>query len=139
MPGIVPLNPRGRIDLQPVWRFPPFARTFFESLTLSLTMSIAFDGKEYSSRAQMPDQVRRAYDATYGARDVGASSDITAAFLLAFVAGFVIVSAIALMYTLGGGPRHLGGRLMIAVAGVVLLGWIDSMATRLMRRREAVI
>ncbi|HYC33878.1 MAG TPA: hypothetical protein VEB59_16425 [Gemmatimonadales bacterium] len=87
----------------------------------------------------MPEQVRRAYDETLGAQDAGASTDVTAAFMLAFVAAFVIVSAIALMVALGAGPRHLGNRLAIAVAALFLLGWIASMAARLVRGREAVL
>ena len=98
---------------------------------------ISFEGKEYSSRDHMPDDVRRAYDQAILVRDGGASTDLTAILMLAFLAGFVIVSGIALMYALGGGPRHLGGRLATAAGAVFLIGWIDSMATRVARRRDA--
>jgi hypothetical protein len=59
--------------------------------------------------------------------------------LLAFGAGFVLVFAIALMFTLGGGRSHLLGRLAIAAAALFLLGGLDGMATRLARRRESLL
>lgn len=57
--------------------------------------------------------------------------------MLAFSAGFVFVLGLMLMVALGGGKGHLSGRLMLAVATLLLLGWIDGMATRMVRRREA--
>lgn len=56
--------------------------------------------------------------------------------MLAFLAGFVLVCGIVLQLALGGGRSHLPGRLMVAVAALLLLGWIDGMATRLARRRD---
>lgn len=57
--------------------------------------------------------------------------------VLAFAAGFVFVLGLMLMVALGGGRSHLPGRLMVAVATLLLLGWLDGMATRMVRRREA--
>jgi hypothetical protein len=59
--------------------------------------------------------------------------------LLAFLAGFVLVFAIALMVTIGGGQRHFAGRLSVAVPALLLLGWLDSYATQVARRREPLL
>jgi hypothetical protein len=37
----------------------------------------------------------------------------------------------------GGGPEHLAGRFTVAVPALLLLGWLDSHATRVARRRES--
>jgi hypothetical protein len=59
--------------------------------------------------------------------------------LLAFVAGFTIVFSVGLMFAIGGGPSHLPGRLTVAIAALLLLGWLDTQATRLARRREPLL
>ena len=59
--------------------------------------------------------------------------------LLAFLAGFVLVFAIALIFTIGGGQRHLAGRLSVAIPALLLLGWLDSYATQVAKRREPLL
>jgi hypothetical protein len=59
--------------------------------------------------------------------------------LLSFVAGFVLVFSVGLMFAIGGGREHLAGRLIVATAASLLLGWLDTQATRLARRREPLL
>ncbi len=59
--------------------------------------------------------------------------------LLAFGAGFVVIFAVGLMLALGGGRDRLAGRLVIAVAALLMLGWLDTHATRLARRRQPLL
>jgi hypothetical protein len=59
--------------------------------------------------------------------------------LLAFAAGFTVVFSAGLMVAVGGGRAHLGGRLAVAVAGLLLLGVIDTQATRLAKRRRPLL
>jgi hypothetical protein len=59
--------------------------------------------------------------------------------VLAFLAGFTLIFAIGLMFAIGGGPEHLGGRMMIAIVAWLFLGWLDTHATRLARRRESLL
>jgi hypothetical protein len=59
--------------------------------------------------------------------------------LLAFVAGFVLIFSVGLMFAIGGEPEHLKGRLTVAIAALLLLGWLDTHATRLARRREPLL
>ena len=59
--------------------------------------------------------------------------------LLAFMAGFVLVFAVALMFTIGGGQKHLVGRLSVAIPALLLLGWLDSYATQVAKRRESLL
>ena len=59
--------------------------------------------------------------------------------MLAFLAGSVFVSGIVLQLAIGGGRSLLAGRLMVAVAALLLLVWIDGMATRLARRRNPLM
>lgn len=61
------------------------------------------------------------------------------AMFLAFVAGFVLVFGVALMFAIGGGRGNLPSRLAVALAALFLLGWLDTTATRLARRRESVL
>jgi hypothetical protein len=63
----------------------------------------------------------------------------TMGLFMAFMAGFVFVFAMVLMFAVGGGRSHLPGRLSVAVVALLLLGWMDRMATRLARRREPVL
>ncbi|MBA3893038.1 MAG: hypothetical protein H0X69_05005 [Gemmatimonadales bacterium] len=63
----------------------------------------------------------------------------TVGVLLAFVAGFTVIFAVGLMVTIGGGREHLAGRLSVAVAALIVLGWLDTQATRLARRRQPVL
>jgi hypothetical protein len=59
--------------------------------------------------------------------------------MLAFMAGFVLVFATGLIFTIGGGQEHLAGRLAVAVPALLLLGWLDSYATQVARRRESLL
>ena len=59
--------------------------------------------------------------------------------LLAFVAGFVLIFSVGLMFAIGGGPEHLKGRLIVAIAALLILGGLDTHATRLARRREPLL
>ena len=59
--------------------------------------------------------------------------------LLAFVAGFVLIFGVGLMFAIGGGREHLAGRLAVATAALLLLGWLDTHATRLARRRQPLL
>jgi hypothetical protein len=59
--------------------------------------------------------------------------------LLAFVAGFTIMFSAGLMFAIGGGRSHLAGRLTVAIAALLFLGWLDTQATRLARRREPLL
>jgi hypothetical protein len=59
--------------------------------------------------------------------------------LLAFVAGFVLIFSVGLMFAIGGGREHLAGRLTLATAALLLLGWLDTQATRLAKRRQPLL
>ena len=59
--------------------------------------------------------------------------------MLAFVAGFSIMFSVGLMFAIGGGRSHLAGRLAVAVTALLFLGWLDTQATRLARRRESLL
>lgn len=59
--------------------------------------------------------------------------------LLAFVAGFVLIFSVGLMFAIGGGREHLAGRLIVATAAFLLLGGLDTQATRLARRRQPLL
>lgn len=59
--------------------------------------------------------------------------------VLAFVAGFTIMFSVGLMFAIGGGRSHLAGRLAVAIAALLFLGWLDTQATRLARRREPLL
>jgi hypothetical protein len=59
--------------------------------------------------------------------------------LHAFVAGFIVIFSAGLMFAIGGGRSHLAGRLTVAIAALVFLGWLDTQATRLARRREPLL
>lgn len=59
--------------------------------------------------------------------------------LLAFLAGFVLVVAVTLIVTIGGGREHLRGRLTVAIPALLVLSWLDSYAMQLAKRRESVL
>ena len=59
--------------------------------------------------------------------------------LLSFIAGFVLIFSVGLMFAIGGGREHLAGRLILATTAVLLLGWLDTQATRLARRGEPLL
>jgi hypothetical protein len=59
--------------------------------------------------------------------------------LLAFVAAFVLIFGVGLMFAIGGGREHLAGRLIVATAAFLILGGLDTQATRLARRRQPLL
>lgn len=63
----------------------------------------------------------------------------TLGILLAFVAGFVLIFSVGLLFAIGGGRQHLAGRLIVATAALLLLGWVDTQGTRLARRRQPLL
>lgn len=50
-----------------------------------------------------------------------------------------LIVSIGLMFVIGGGPRHLVGRLVIAVAALVVLGWLDTHASFLAKRHRPLL
>jgi hypothetical protein len=59
--------------------------------------------------------------------------------LLAFAAGFVLIFSVGLMFAIGGGPELLKDRLILAITALLLLGGLDTQATRLARRRQPLL
>ena len=59
--------------------------------------------------------------------------------LLAFIAAFTLIFSVGVMFAMGGGPELLKGRLAVAIAALFLLGWLDTQATRLARRRQPLL
>ena len=59
--------------------------------------------------------------------------------LWAFLAGFIVVFSVGLMFALGGGRDHLAGRFTVAIPALLLLGWLDTYATRLANRRRPLL
>jgi hypothetical protein len=56
--------------------------------------------------------------------------------LLAVVAVLTIIFSVMIMIDIGGGRSKLADRLVIAVVSVVILGAVDTQATRLAQRRR---
>jgi hypothetical protein len=50
-----------------------------------------------------------------------------------------LVLGVASMLAIGGGRSHLGGRLMVAVVAIFVLGALDTQATRLAKRRRPLL
>ena len=59
-------------------------------------------------------------------------------FLLSGAAATILLG-VFLMATVGHGRAHLGGRLAVAVAAILLLGLIDGHANRLMNRKRPLL
>ncbi len=59
--------------------------------------------------------------------------------LLACAAGFALVFGVGLMFAIGGGPELLKDRLIVAIAALLILGGLDTQATRLARRRQPLL
>jgi hypothetical protein len=59
--------------------------------------------------------------------------------LLAFIAGFVLIFGVGVLFAIGGGPEHRPDRLIVAIGALLLLGWLDTQATRLARRRQPLL
>jgi hypothetical protein len=75
-------------------------------------------------------------DASVGGLDTAQSM---LGVLLAFLAGFTLVFSVSLMFAIGGGREHLAGRLVVAIAAWLFLGWLDTHASRLAERRRALL
>ena len=72
------------------------------------------------------------------ARLVSSLHRLLLVFLLAAASASVLLGFF-LMTTVGRGREHLGGRLAVAVAAVLLLGLIDGHANRLMSRKRPLL
>ena len=59
--------------------------------------------------------------------------------ILAVAALATLVLSLVIMVDIGGGRMNLADRLVIAVVGVVILGGLDTQATRLVRRRRPLL
>jgi len=112
-------RPLGGVEGLPVW-----ARRLVESAVERETA-----GSE--EPAPPPERDRSGDPSDHAQATMGA--------LLAFAAGFVIILSVGLMFALGGGRDRLAGRLVIAVAALLFLGWLDTHATRLARRRQPLL
>jgi len=125
-----------------------------------LQTSVSFNGRTLENMGGIPAPVRRlignvmAHEINKGApstephgnepllRTLDTASRATEGLLwvlLAFFAGFVLIFSVGLMFAIGGGPELLKGRLAIATAALLLLGWLDTHATRLARRRQPLL
>ena len=113
--------------------------------------SIKFDGAE-----SLPEPVRRLVESALGAAIVGGTDspasetpdplqktagmlETAMGVMLAFGAGFAFVFGIVVMFGIGGGQSHRLDRLIVAVATLFFLGWLDTMATRLAQRRRPLL
>jgi hypothetical protein len=59
--------------------------------------------------------------------------------ILALAAIATVVLAVVIMLDIGGGRSNLADRLVIAVVAVVILGGLDTQATRLVHRRRPLL
>jgi hypothetical protein len=59
--------------------------------------------------------------------------------ILALAALATVVLAVVIMLDIGGGRANLADRLVIAVVAVVILGGLDTQATRLVNRRRPLL
>jgi hypothetical protein len=117
--------------------------------------SVNFNGRTLQSVGKLPEWLRRfVHSATHqeGASSTGEpkqpgtgpsegldAAHSTIGVFLAFTAAFVLVFSVGLMFAIGGGRNHLPGRLTVAIAALLLLGWLDTQATRIAKRRQPVL
>ena len=117
--------------------------------------SVTFNGRTVGTVGALPAWLRRlVHSATVqeGANstnelkppETGPSEELdtaqsTIGVFLAFTAGFVLMFSVGLMFAIGGGRDHLAGRLTVAIAALLLLGWLDTQATRIAKRRQPVL
>ncbi len=115
-----------------------------------LQTSVTFNGRTLDDVAGLPAPMRRLIENAMG--DASSRDDAPTheppgneapggllGVMLAFVAGFTVVFGVGLMFAIGGGRSHLAGRLTVAIAALLFLGWLDTQATRLARRRESLL
>jgi hypothetical protein len=125
-----------------------------------LQTSVTYNGRTLNDVAGLPASVRRLIENAMGQ----GNSSVTAptevhgneplvqslettsraaggllGVMLAFLAGFTIMFSVGLMFAIGGGRSHLAGRLYVAIIALLFLGWLDTQATRLARRRESLL
>lgn len=116
----------------------------------TLQTSVTFNGRTLDDVRGLPAPVRRLIENAVGhanSRDDAPTeephgNDALGGLLgvmLAFVAGFTIMFGVGLMFAIGGGRSHLSGRLAVAIAALLVLGALDTQATRLARRREPIL
>jgi hypothetical protein len=117
--------------------------------------SITFNGRTLSTEGRLPQWLHGLAEAVAAQAAASAapqpeSADqvapqsldapgATMGVMLAFAAGFVFIFSVGLMFAIGGGREHLRGRLMVAVPALLLLGWLDTMATRVAKRRQSLL
>jgi hypothetical protein len=117
--------------------------------------SVTFNGRTLNSIGALPVWLRRLVHSATGQEDASSTREPkppgtgpsegldtaqrTIGMLLAFTAGFVLMFSVGLMFAIGGGRNHLAGRLTVATAALLLLGWLDTQATRIARRRQPVL
>ena len=117
--------------------------------------SVTFNGRTLKGVGELPGWLRRFVHSATGQEgpsstgepkplgtDPSAGLDSAQSImgvLLAFTAGFVLMFSVGLMFAIGGGRNHLAGRLTVATAALLLLGWLDTQATRIARRRQPVL
>jgi len=117
--------------------------------------SVTLDGQSLGGVAGLPVWARSLLESTIGQGHASSKRQAepsgselpepmdpaqrTMGVMLAFIAGFVLVFSVGLMFALGGGRDHLPGRLAVAVAALLFLGWLDSHGTRLARRRQPLL
>jgi hypothetical protein len=116
--------------------------------------SVTFNGRTLSSAGELPAWLRRLVHSATGQASASSTSEpeppgtdpdgldtgqIAIGVLLAFTAGFVLVFSVGSMLAIGGGREHLAGRLAVAIIALLLLGWFDTQATRIARRRQPIL
>ena len=117
--------------------------------------TVTFDGRTLATTRRLPGWLRglvgaAAAQAAASARrhpdlpetkppEAPAVAQTTMGIMLAFAAGFVLIFSVGLMFAVGGGRQHLAGRMTVAFAALLLLGWLDTMATGVAKRRQPVL
>ena len=116
----------------------------------TLQTSVTFNGRNLDDVGGLPAPMRRLIENAMGhasSRDDAPTeephgNDAPGGLLgvmLAFAAGFTLMFAIGLIFAIGGGRSHLAVRLIVAIAALLVLGALDTQATRLARRREPIL
>jgi hypothetical protein len=116
--------------------------------------SVTFNGRTLTSAGELPAWLRRLVHSATGQGSASSTGEpeppgtdpdgldtgqSAIGVLLAFTAGFVLVFSVGSMFAIGGGREHLAGRLAVAIIALLLLGWFDTQATRLARRRQPLL